>query len=467
MRRIDVIVVVGVCLLMSLGACSGPPQEEGCQSDDDCALDRICRSGQCTDPNWGFGEDAGDITESDDTSRDTFERADAADTSSHDPPDADSKEFCLKVPRARGLDFGTVDVGKSETKSITLENCSSTRPVDIGWATITAGDKNVFRVRQSGVIKPQTSMDVDVTFAPARAKTYAAQLTIATDVPGKSKVVFKLTGNGQKDEKCPTPEIRVSDGSGKTSKKSLTTRPLRTLRLDASESTAAQGHIDSYRWSVVEKPKLSTTRLTPSKSVEKPKLLLDLAGTYKIALEVTDNKGTTSCAPARAEVTALPQEDVYVELVWRTPTDMNPHDSRGADLDLHYLSPKATSWEKAPYDIFWKNKTGDWGQQNVSADNPTMLVDDTDGLGPESISHNNPVSGNNYTIGVYYYDDHGFGRSNATVRIHIDGKLTKVLGPQKLERSFYFWKVGLIEWPSKNIYKRDQIYSNGFPNTGR
>ncbi|MFB6371518.1 MAG: hypothetical protein ABEN55_00035, partial [Bradymonadaceae bacterium] len=134
----------------------------------------------------------------------------------------------------------------------------------------------------------------------------------------------------------------------------------------------------------------------------------------------------------------------------------------GADLDVHYLNPKG-QWNEAPYDIFWHNKTGDWGRENYKQDDPTLDIDDTDGAGPENVNHNEPKNSQTYSVGVYYYDDNGFGPSYATVRLYVDGKLAKEYKNKYMSGTFDFWKVGLIEWPSKNIYKRDEKFE-GFPN---
>ena len=94
----------------------------------------------------------------------------------------------------------------------------------------------------------------------------------------------------------------------------------------------------------------------------------------------------------------------------------------------------------------------------------TTTSANTDGAGPENVNHNEPGNGV-YAVGVYYYDDNGFGPSYATVRIYIDGKLAKEYKNKYMSGTFDFWKVGLIEWPSKNIYKRDEKFE-GFPNSG-
>jgi hypothetical protein len=127
-------------------------------------------------------------------------------------------------------------------------------------------------------------------------------------------------------------------------------------------------------------------------------------------------------------------------------------------MDIHYKRSTGT-WNVAPGDIFWRNPTADWGNMGP-ADDPSLDIDDTDGAGPENVNHNNPTA-DTYAIGVYYYNDNGFGGSTATVRIYLNGAL-------ETERSKFiageanFWYVADLQIPSQTLTFPDYV-SNTFP----
>ena len=383
---------------------------------------------------------------------------------------------CLGLSHEEEINFGASSTGQVATKTVTIENCRArATELEIHDIKVTNDGGGVFGVKKASLpgdldkgkkftIKGDNRANFVVTFTPPKKQSYQGELLIKSNDPSRTNHKIKLVGKGT-DNECPEAIAEASVKGNNRKKTTLNTLPLETIKFDGTSSNDPDGSIKRYEWSIIKRPEDSTARLTPNSSVEKPEMFLDLAGEYKVELVVYDNDQAASCGKqAIVTIKAIPQEDIHVQLVWDTPADSDQTDTTGADLDLHYLSPKATSWNEAPYDIFWHNKEGDWGQQNVKSDDPSLDIDDTDGAGPENVNHNNPVSGNNYTVGIYYYDDHGFGPSYATVRIYIDGTLKKEFKNKFMSGTFDFWKVGLIEWPSKNIYKRDEKFT-GFPNS--
>jgi hypothetical protein len=213
----------------------------------------------------------------------------------------------------------------------------------------------------------------------------------------------------------------------------------------------------TYEWTVLERPVGSTVRLSPNATVMNPSIFIDLAGSYRFELRVYEN-GVETCVPAYVFVRATADEDVHVQLVWDTATDPDQTDPTGTDMDIHYKRSTGT-WNVAPGDIFWRNPTADWGNMGP-ADDPSLDIDDTDGAGPENVNHNNPTA-DTYAIGVYYYNDNGFGGSTATVRIYLNGAL-------ETERSKFiageanFWYVADLQIPSQTLTFPDYV-SNTFP----
>jgi hypothetical protein len=163
-----------------------------------------------------------------------------------------------------------------------------------------------------------------------------------------------------------------------------------------------------------------------------------------------------------------PPEGIRVELVWETPGDPDSSDvggGQGSDLDLHFIHPLG-SWDVPPYDCFWRNKEPNWGDRDLAEDDPHLDIDDTDGWGPEVITLAHPEGNAQepfiYRVGVFYYSDHNYGPSDATVRIFVDGG-----GPHSVTFSGFedrqFWDVATIEWPSGEVTATNRLYPHGFP----
>ena len=396
---------------------------------------------------------------------------------------------CLGLSQDDTINFGSTSTGQKATQTITVQNCrSQADDLTLENIEIASDDGDVFDIADlpgnlgSGepfTLEGDGKTNFAVTFNPSEKATYNGQIRIQSNDPAYTRQnetdgkLVDLIGKGN-DNPCPTASAKGGiKGSGQLRSPSqgtvdIDTLPLETIQFDGTNSSdQGDGSIDRYEWSVIDRPADSTARLTPSSNVAEPEMFLDLAGEYTVELVVYDDDGAQSCGQrALVNITAVPDDDIHVQLVWDTPSDPDETDTNGTDLDLHYLNPKASSWNEAPWDIFWYNKTADWGAQGDPSDDPSLDIDDTDGAGPENVNHNNPnpgLNGAGYTVGVYYYDDNGFGPSYATVRIYVRGELAKEYKNKYMKETFDFWKVAIIDWPSGNIYKRDEMYDD-FPN---
>lgn len=79
-----------------------------------------------------------------------------------------------------------------------------------------------------------------------------------------------------------------------------------TVRLDGSASSSdSGGDVVEYRWTVVA-PDGSEAVLVPSSTSEAPSFVPDVAGTYSVELEVTNESGTVSCHAAQVIVVVEP-----------------------------------------------------------------------------------------------------------------------------------------------------------------
>ncbi|MBA2664989.1 MAG: hypothetical protein H0U74_22065 [Bradymonadaceae bacterium] len=217
----------------------------------------------------------------------------------------------------------------------------------------------------------------------------------------------------------------------------------------------ANGQMHRYEWSVIGRPVGSNSSLTSHTSAN-PRLLLDAIGSYQIELVVYDDE-IQSCESSIVHVTVSSDNEILVQLVWTTPASST---GVGADLDLHYLHPIG-KWNTEPHSVYWKYRLATWGvEPNLSV--ASLDIDSVDGRGPEVISHTNPAPNLTYAVGVHYYDAKGFGLSNATVRIFVNGVLLIEIADRQLPSTGTFWYVGAIQWPGGNFVNRDTL-QEGFP----
>lgn len=372
---------------------------------------------------------------------------------------------CLEVEPADEMAFGLPFPDRSTTRQLELSNCGDRAPVEFSMRLTDNGD-GAFGFQSPGdgaVLQPDERLALPVTFEPdAVGTTYEARIVVETNLPGRERITVDLVGTVGGD--CPEPDIETLVAGTDQPVDGGEVSPGTDLLLDASGSEPNEA-IEGYQWSIISTPGDAQTNFRPDNNVPAPEVSLDFAGVWTFELTLEGHERWRDCDPATVEVRTVPEEDIYVEMTWRTPGDNNPGDNRGADLDLHYLNPKASSWNEAPWDIYWRNETADWGNQSSSADDPELSSDASRAPGPEAVTHDNlnpALNGSGYTIGAHYYAPNDFGPSYATVRIFVRGELARSFQDRRLAEAGDFWKVAVIDWPSGNIYERDEMY-DGFP----
>ncbi|MEC9072062.1 MAG: choice-of-anchor D domain-containing protein, partial [Myxococcota bacterium] len=243
-----------------------------------------------------------------------------------------------------------------------------------------------------------------------------------------SELDVEVRGFGVEVE-CPTAVIQVVQGEEVI--------PQTKLDLIGSQSYASSGGISKYQWTV-QQPVGSQSFFVPSAAAADPSFTVNAAGMYVFELRVWDDNNEESCIAAQQTVVVNPDEAIHVELLWDTPNDPDQTNigfEAGADLDLHFMHWFAVGcdidqdgapdgWFDGVFDVFWYNDSPIWGSFDPWVDDdPGLDLDDTDGAGPENLNLNIPQDGGMYTVGVHYWNDHGFGPSTATVRIYIHGTL--------------------------------------------
>jgi hypothetical protein len=389
---------------------------------------------------------------------------------------ANGAEPCITVTDEAGIDFSSAFIGGVSSRTLTINNCSPNKELEIDSITMAEGSDPEYFVEPVPPPLPDQKLIVGVggtssfvlNYAPGAETSNTGTIEIISNDEAKSPLLIPVTGRGSTNT-CPTPIAKAREvGTANPPARAVETIPLATIEFDATESFDPDGSagvdgISGFEWSIIERPVDSTARLVPNATEAKPKLFLDLAGTYKIELRVFDSQNAPSCETAQVNILATPDEDIHVQLVWNTPGDPDEDDSgvgRGSDLDLHFLHPLGM-WNEAPWDAYWLNPSPNWSTP-ASSDDPSLDIDDTDGSGPENLNLNNPEAVT-YRVGAFYFADHNYGPSYATIRIFLAQVLVFEYRDKYLERTGKFWDIAAVEWgPAPRVNQIDQIY-DGIP----
>ena len=357
-----------------------------------------------------------------------------------------------------------LQVGEREVRSATIKNVGRTT-LEIEGVQIDAPFElhEVTIDEMSGKqLLPGESLALQVAYRAADEEERLGLLSIFSDDPQRPRLDIDLVADAEVP--CPSAVIAadtdvrqaVADPHGE-----VLGRPLGTAMLDATDSHAIEGRsIVAYEWRLVELPQDTFVTLDEPAGSPTNGLYLELSGTYVVELEVWDSEGTQSCEPARMTIEVVSGDAIHLQLVWDTPTDPDPHNNSGTDLDLHFLH-QLGQWNRVPYDCHWMNPNPTWGDPEDPDMDPRLDIDEVHGWGPENINLLLPEEGVRYGVGVNYFSDHGYGPSYATVRIFIHGLLEREFAGRYMEDG-EFWHVADIDWPSADLTVRDTI-TEGFP----
>ncbi len=376
---------------------------------------------------------------------------------------------CMQLSEEDEINFGEGAVGFASNKTMVIENCSPTAELEVSGIEVCTNvegdcvaDDPTFALREASlpaglaegtlVIEPGETETFVVSYTPAGLDVSEGLLVVKSNDPVKEALAVPMVGKGT-DNQCPQAVAEATLADVERWMPEINAAPLKTVKFRATNSTDSDGTVETYEWNMVQRPNGSTASLAPSPNVPEPTLFLDLAGDYVIELKVFDENGTESCGEqALVKIHVIPNEKLHIQLVWSTPADNDESDTDGTDVDLHFLHPNG-EWNRSPWDIYYLNTTADWGGPGA-ADDPSLDIDDTDGAGPENINLDAPEAGIVYQVGAFYYSDHGFGPSYATVRVYIDGALAYEK-EKLLQDSDTFWHVGNLDWPTARVVPTD------------
>ncbi|MGM0558019.1 MAG: PKD domain-containing protein [Myxococcota bacterium] len=372
---------------------------------------------------------------------------------------------CLEFPRGDRVVFDLDE--QVREKTVFMSNCSDSNALII----------DDFRLEQDGggalKLDETTLPTFPAEIAPGEGLVAQIQLTSTRDDWNRGVIVVesndpyrpRATVDILRDtagNDCPVASVdafRVGDTRPISNLRQL--EPGTTVELDGSGSADPDGEIVEYQWSLLEKPGDSGATFLPSPRSIRPTLFLDAPGTYLAELVVVDDEGTQDCAAPGQILMVATRNDIRVELDWRTPGDPDPNDSVGSNVDLHYLHPNGR-WNEAPWDIWEEHPTDDWSRIQRPDTPPEMQAITRNGPGREVIYHATPEFDLEFSVGVFYVDDRGFGPSFATVRLITDGQVVWESREVRLVRSGDFYKAAHFAMPGPQIIEIDEK-SEGFP----
>lgn len=399
---------------------------------------------------------------------------------------------CLKL-NPTSLKFGGALVGDVATKDVEVTSCGGAQlcltGFDFADGTAAPGEYEL----DFSKMKKDYCPDMDVATGPTKAKpcciptnkktwftvkyspgdvsplsdpnnpasdpvpdTVNVQVS-SSAFPGAGGNSVAVSGAGVK-QTCPLVKVEIAEGEEVV--------PQTLLHLKGDNSKGMGGaSIKSYKWTVKQPPG-SNKGFLPSSIIANPTFQPDAAGEYTFCLEVVDANGVQSCAPECKTVLVVPDKAVHVELLWDTPQDPDQTDTgpaAGADMDLHFGSYLAQGpdldcdgvgdpWFSNPFDCFWFSPDPQWGSSNTAIqDDPTLDLDDTDGAGPENLSLESPEGTIDlpryYSIGVHYWNDHGYGVSFATTTVYLLGAVALKIDKVSMN-PLDMWYVAKLNWPN-------------------
>lgn len=307
-------------------------------------------------------------------------------------------------------------------------------------------------------LAPDASSAFSVTYRPEQLIAEAGVVLIEhTDTAGdRVTSECRLAGVGVQND-CPVASPTawiLEDSQNRRGTLIDWALPLQTLVLDGTASFDPAGDaIVEYIWEIVQAPDAAINGIRSfSGDPSNPALaeyFLPLAGQYRICLSVVDSTGL-ECEASCIQVVAIPEEAIAIELTWNNPSDPDQTDQEGADVDLHFVKMPA-AWFDPIYDTYYGNDSPEWNPEH-----PSLDIDDTDGVGPETIQMDDPADCQWYAVGVHYFRE-AFGTAWPTVRIYVNGRLVDEIVNQPLFETDYFWDVARVHWPSGTIHRVNRV----------
>jgi len=279
-------------------------------------------------------------------------------------------------------------------------------------------------------LAPGERHTVEITFDPVLEQSYAGELWAESNTPaGATKAI--LTGTALENpvaicEVTPVEPYALYD---------------EVTFIGSNSYSPSGGEIVGWEWALINKPDGSAVGM-PSGGADRTGLVPDMVGEYTAQLVVTNDSGESS-DPCLVTFSAIPSQNLWVEMYWEKPQD---------DMDLHLLAPGGALTTND--DCYYLNCVGrglDWGVGG-SEDNPSLDIDDIPGTGPENINIEEPED-DVYTVYVHDYQGSTpdvYESNNVTVNIYLSGELVWT-GVKAISGDNDYVPFAVIDVPSQSV----------------
>lgn len=347
----------------------------------------------------------------------------------------------------RVLDFGRVGQGDQEIRRFTIRS-EGTAPLIVESVEIVEGSPEFFFL---GSTQTPATLPAPADGLPGGevSLSVACLPTVETEVELQGKILIRTTDPDQREVEV---QLVASKNEAPVASIEPTTgipAPGDAIALDGSQSHDPDGDDPiEFFWRIVDKPHNSTAFLDDPTSPT-PTLITDVAGAYRIGLDVVDAAGLSCVHPegnpaipcAFQDIEVRSADDVIIELVW---------DHEQPDLDLHLLEGSAALFSDG--DCHWANRNPDFGVSGDPSDDPSLVRDALRGYGPEKIVFSNPPEGR-FQVSVVYAKTNGQSKTlptTATLRLFVFGILAAEVS-QTLDTPSTRWDVLTFDWPSRSV----------------
>lgn len=369
------------------------------------------------------------------------------------------------------LDFGTVAINSSQERSFVVTNCGRQ---SVSVAGMTFRGQSGFTLVSPGLangftVAPGASRLVAVRFSSIVPGTYTGALQLSTpDSGGPSDRSVSLTATAAVFPSCPTLNARASRESAGPFGDPIFVRRGQTVILNPGLGRDLAPS-ESFSWQFIELPQgVSAPSIVTTGNQGRATVTLPATGRYRVRARLTTVPGMGGCdvqetVTIRVTERTGTNDGLRFVMTWSTPGDPDESRPPGSDVDMHLVrvvNGRAV-WNSGE-DIYFGNRTSDWGVRGDPTDNPELLRDETQGRGPEIIVHPNPNRQEVYLLGAYYWSDRNFGPSTVTFRIFRDG--VEILSFNRvLEATGRFWLAARLDLEGEIITLLPEPNRNGFP----
>lgn len=374
---------------------------------------------------------------------------------------------CLAVDED-ALFFGPMSIGDSDTQTVRVRNCGNV-PINVTSVATERAVSAGFSIDLDGAglpgaLQPGGFADIDVTFEAVQAGLFQDALAIASTYEGQPLFRVALDALVESDDlDCNNITAGAATAFGGPYLPAVEVALGETVFLDSGFSDFDTVNVT---WTPTLFPGSNAPPLAATNVHGRRSFVPGNEGVYRFEMVFDGGGDCFGTAAVQVNVTFDGSLSAGIRLVltWRTPDDPNEFRDPGTDIDLHFTrrDQRGVRWNNNN-DCYYANRSGaDWGERFSSVDDPRLLRDELDGLGPEVIVLQQPAADEELYVGVHYYSDDGLGASNATLRIFRDG-VQVADAIRTIQRTNDVWVAAKITNSGQTVELLDGPNYRGFP----